>query len=126
MIPLLVGMVPLKPLLIGASIGKLNKDVIFPSAKKIASATTRTLGLASEQDIKASEKYFDELVGPVNNIIQEIEGEVFKILVGDWVGLLDGWRSSGTNPEIVEETLISQPITTPTPTPTPSVSAPTP
>lgn len=76
------GMIPTKYLIPGAALGAINKRVFFPAAKKIASKVSVGIGILSEEEARTQEKMFDNLISPINSIIDSLENQVMQILGG--------------------------------------------
>ncbi len=77
-----ISLVPIKPLVIGGGVLSLNKRVVFPVAKKIASGTTKALGILTPEEAKKQEELFDNMMFPIDNFITNVENEIYNILIG--------------------------------------------
>lgn len=77
-----LSLVPVKPLLIGGGILSLNKRIVFPTAKKIASGITTSLGILSGEEAKQQEEIFDNIMFPIDDFISNVEDEIYNILLG--------------------------------------------
>lgn len=78
----LLKMVPPKYLVPIGALGALNKRIIFPAAKKVASKVSTSLGILSQEEAMAQEVMFDNLTAPINKIIDTLENSVIEILGG--------------------------------------------
>lgn len=103
-----ISLVPTKPLLIGGGVLSLNKRVVFPAAKKIASGITTGLGVLTPNEAKEQEEIFDNMMFPIDNFISNVEDEIYNILLGGgiWgeaVNFLVGRKNA--NPEEVKKNI---------------------
>lgn len=113
------GLIPGKYILGAGVVGSLNKRLIFPAAKKLATGITTGLGILTDEEAAAQEKIFDDFLSPINDIISDLENEVISILSNVGFQQVSGWfnpkkqdvpaplpeKKEGALPQIQESTL---------------------
>ena len=87
----LLGLVPSKYLVPAGILASVNKRVVIPAAKKVASKVTTSLGILTEQQAQKQEELFDEMLFPITKIIDNLEQQVISILGGNFSETLSSW-----------------------------------
>lgn len=89
----MLSLIPTKYLVPTALLASVNKRVIIPTAKKVATSITTGLGILSAEEAHAQEKMFDEMLFPISGLIDSLEEKVIEILAGtDFTNFLNSWR----------------------------------
>lgn len=103
----IIGMIPNKYLIPAALLASANKRLIIPTAKKVATGVSTSLGILTEEQAKNQEKLFDKMMFPITSIIDNLESQIIEILGGTgFTETLSSWingKKKHSPTEIIEK-----------------------
>ena len=89
MLKFVLGLVSTPLKLQAGMVASANKRLIFPGAKKLASAVSTQFGILSPEEAKEQELIFDGYTKGIIDVFDQLEDEMISILTGDLSPLFD-------------------------------------